>query len=1634
MNSVFVSGRRSFDEDDFVRLSITWLDSGKSTLSTVNGDSILGNSDWRTTRLMATAPSGAAYARLLLVAGFGTVPASVDAKASFDDAVFSPVEFNGGFEAESSSAPLFWASSVSGSGVADYITTGIADWDVCSGTHAVSVSNPGSNGDRWFVPSADVPSVSEGEVYNLRAGIKTEQFDADDFVRLSVVWLDSSKKAISTDTGEMIFGNGDWRVIQLSATAPVGALYARPLLVTGYGTLTDSTNATVTFDQIEFEPLTENGAFEVENGGMPLFWTASVSGAGIAQYITNGTAGADVFDGTHAVSISQPGSNGDRWFVPSSDVPAVTEGETYELSTCVKTEQFDEDDLVRLAIVWLDNSKSTISTVSGESVLGNSDWHTIRFTATAPAGAAYARPLLVSGYGTQAASSNMMATFDHTEFTRMLSNGGFETEDGNAPLNWVAVVSGSASADYITNGMHAVSITQPGAADQWTVLNRAVPSVTSGESYELQAQVQTEDFDEDDFVRLSVVWLDADRVALGESKGSSLFGPSEWHTIRFVATAPAGAAYARPVLTAGCGSVAAASMARALFDDVDFGRTATSASTAIELERIDFSTWQVSSLGQILQQDDEFIELSIDSPDFLAVKLTPSTQVTLPNDIHRLGGWVVRAEGDFDIAYLIRDANGLNHLVKTFSSAPYYSDVDWAEMLRWSRWHQIYSLDMSQPTDAELTAQVIPEYQNYVDSLCWEKPLTLVEIQISPVTAPRLNDAQSAADLAAISNGQARLVMASPWILDEDELSVTNSWYQHGRRRLGWNSENLVFPDDLSEREGQSSFRLEIQQGYQGPVIWRKELTKDVDLDDFNGLMDQSIRLPDLPKGNYFIHSWAWDGDQELQEERDLRLYGLRGPDDTIYPELEPQFALTTGCLNEVLPAGSTQAALTISRSPSAFAVSPSAQLQLEVTDWKQNVVLDQTVTFESGMTLAVPVGPRDYHAVATLWDGGTTRDRTRLHFAVKSADSSGFSSPAQSIPSVRIDAEYYRPWYSTRPHEGMDVTDETLAYYDSWISDEVAARSFTHVNNAFPWSEIEVLPGAFRWEEGDRRNQVAAAAGADLSVLCTPLGPTIPTVPDWWNVDLQLNQHGRPLGVGIADISARTPPCDYWFSYRDGMLNWVSEAVQHFRNNPAVSEYRFLLEPFGDAPAAAKEHRYCDYSDAFRQAFADWLSSQGKTPMDLPQPLAVPGYTMDTFGPDLSDAWVSMMDFKTHTLVQRITDIAQTVRALDTERPLSFYRGPRNAAVEAAIPVLQQVGGCFHDEGAPNFFANALASLCVQNGVRFTYENHNFKPNSREIIDADIFYGSIYNQGWNFNYRWHERFDNKPYIGDALDFLSASTPILEDYVAAQADEPSVLVFGSRIDAFVNDGRFSNYNRITGIELFTSLFSYYQIPVHFADEYTDWVDLTDFDVVFVCGEAMRQSAIDRIETFAQNGGKVVLVDGAGTYSVEQPTERDLLSDALTGLSNVRTMQRPTSAPPAPGASPGAPASPDPQDIADILTWSGFERSVWTEISGVLDQRFECLYRQIDTQSFYVGVFRRFVDYYTSIEWIDQNLALWGEAETTVVVPNLSAGSYTVEKIHRDSKSVAHTLQNGVLQFDTDLAVTGELQIFKVTKL
>jgi hypothetical protein len=160
-----------------------------------------------------------------------------------------------------------------------------------------------------------------------------------------------------------------------------------------------------------------NGGFETADGLNPLGWAENAASG--ATYITGGTAGDDVHQGTAAVRLTHEAVN-KQWFTTDDGAAPVVAGEEYSLFAWVKGVAVDDpdsdedDDLIparaEFLIIWEDADGDSIGgpELSGAFTVHNSlavdDWTeygdlTTRLTATAPTGAVFAKVLLRNKQG-----------------------------------------------------------------------------------------------------------------------------------------------------------------------------------------------------------------------------------------------------------------------------------------------------------------------------------------------------------------------------------------------------------------------------------------------------------------------------------------------------------------------------------------------------------------------------------------------------------------------------------------------------------------------------------------------------------------------------------------------------------------------------------------------------------------------------------------------------------------------------------------------------------------------------------------------------------------------------------------------------------------------------------------------------------------------------------------------------------------------------------------------------------------------------------------------------------------------------------------------------------------------------------
>jgi len=1041
-----------------------------------------------------------------------------------------------------------------------------------------------------------------------------------------------------------------------------------------------------------------------------------------------------------------------------------------------------------------------------------------------------------------------------------------------------------------------------------------------------------------------------------------------------------------------------------------------------------FEGGAVDGPGRVVAGAEDYVHVAYESPKFQPVTVRLPQPLPLPPDIHRVRFWYARMAGDFDLFVLLRDASGEERRVATHTSRPTFPGIRRFKMREWSVWNQAESVALGLP--ARLEERVQPEYMELAQKSVWLRPLALVGIQIVPAKDRRDNEAFPEQD--TIRAGRGELFLADMSLREKDGLQAQFNWFLEGRWRWGLDAPPRLFLDDLTLASGAVRYALELQRDYQGPTVWRKEGQASLDRAKPMQTFADRIELPELPQGHYFLTSKTWKPDGSLGDVREMRLCVATGKPRDLAP-VESPLQWETGQPNHVFPCEATEATLTLKVKPEAWPA--DAACQVRVVDWLSRPVC--SATLEKAAALRIPCAGlkegTDYHAIAEWRVGDKLLNRTALHFGVASKPPAQGRKPPAGLPTrdelfmsrrATPIAEHWGSLLSSR-FDREPLTEDKTKDFERWLA-ETDKLGFKLISFNFGWGEAEPLPGVFRWAEIERRLELARQRGMRAFLVPTEWGHPL-EFPRWLEYAPVLDQRGS-MGVGAKNPELQPSILDP--SRQQERERWLRAVAERFLANPTVVGYR--TKPFVYPAENQPEFTRTDYAPPMQAGFGKWLRSQGREPFRLPKLFVLYPYSPARTGPDFSDEWQQFMAFRTHNYVEAVRQIMASVRSVDPVRQIHIYRSSMPNACEAAIPLLKD-GGEFHDEGGPFYFQRAVESLCLQAGIPYTNEGHQFTPPSKAMADAGFFYGSCYDRGWCWLYRWDvHRPEDKRFaaLPQVLRFISESMPAVQEWVAAQGDAPQVLVFGSRADRLLGGSRQGFYSDIAGLDVFTALFCYHQLPAHFATEHTDWVDLSAFKLVLAAGDAMARHGIDRLVDHAGKGGKVALVGDAGRFCAEQPAARDLLRKALEGKPNVTAIAAASKEPPAPGAAFRSDKAFDDADLDRVLTWAGVSRTVTAA-----SPAFECVRKQSsDGHRFYVAVYRRWPGVYDNI-WYDAEVERrWGREATEVIISGLRGGRWCVEQFHRATKAVGEfEAKEGVVRFKTDAATVGELQLFRLTR-
>lgn len=1043
----------------------------------------------------------------------------------------------------------------------------------------------------------------------------------------------------------------------------------------------------------------------------------------------------------------------------------------------------------------------------------------------------------------------------------------------------------------------------------------------------------------------------------------------------------------------------------------------------------DFSQWAVDG-GEKAAAGDGALRVAYGSSGHGAVVVRPPGPIALPGGTARVRWWYARLAGDFDLVLLLRDGGGRERAVPTFTSRPVFPTVRRSRMREYSMWDQAESLNVA--TADAVEARVEPEFRESVRKLEWKEPLSVVGIRIEPAKTPRDNEAHG--DAANIRAGKGELVLAEPGWGTKDGFDAALNWHLIEQFRWGWDSMPCLFPDELSMAKGDVRFEVSVRRGYQGPVVWRTGRALALDRADPMGLWGQRIELPVLPPGRYFIHAKAWRGAGVFEREKVMQLFvaGRRkGEGAGVAGGVS---GWETGRKDHVFPREARAARLTLRLVPEDLGRVPrGATCEIAVRDWRGALVHEASVPPAADVVVeCAGLSPgTDYRAVAELRRGKVVFDRFALHFGVASPPTTQ-AAPPKDIPTRDELLSSGKPlpiaehWGTLMGEDDREpVTEDRLREFDRWL-EEAASFGFRVISFMMAWGEVEPLPGVFRWDEIERRLQLAEGKGMKVLLTPTDWGNRC-EYPAWKDFDLMMNQFGY---IDQIDKERELKVAAHDPVRREEFAHWYRSVAARFVADPAVIGYRSKRIIFNERNKP--EYSRGDYSLPAREALAAWQKREGRAASPMAPLYTIMGHAPVRSGPDLSPGWRDFLDFRTATYLDETRQLLAGIRAADPVRQIHVYRSPVVNALEPAIPLLRD-GGSFHDEGGPFYFQRAIESLCIQAGVPYTGEGHQFTPPSVCLADSAFFYPSLFDRGWCYLYRWNiHRADDPRFkaLPEVLGFIRDSMPALGEWVAAEGFEPETLVFGSRADRLIRDGRQGFYAYIAGLDVFTALFSFHGVRAHFADEYAAWVDVAKFPLVLVCGEVMTRAAIERIVAHVKAGGKVVLVGDAGKYCVEERGARNALAGALANLPNVRRIAPPSHEPPPPGGTSYADAAFDGAELDAILEWAGVKRRVSASGAG-----FECAIKRGSGNTRYVAVFRRWPGSYDNV-WYDEDVrAKWGAEGTEITVEGLADGAWRVEKFHRSRKDMGRVeAKGGTLRFAVEPALAGEMQLFRLTAL
>jgi hypothetical protein len=1076
--------------------------------------------------------------------------------------------------------------------------------------------------------------------------------------------------------------------------------------------------------------------------------------------------------------------------------------------------------------------------------------------------------------------------------------------------------------------------------------------------------------------------------------------------------------------------------------------------TPLAHARMDFSNWTITGPNATIAINDGFALITYQSPDHAPIMLTPAKPITLNEDARHITFNWARLWGDCDMTVLVEDAAGKSHELKceTSQADPEVVLSNFRLAQQFSMWHTVETVPFGKPDVNEINKRFNAQDAAQILSLVWPRPLKITGIKLTPALAKpgkRWGGLYTPDERTAMNErGEAKLVLTN---LDFDTIdSKDASFYSviSDRQRLGRNQPATLFIDDMivarpkGDWDQPLRYQVQLFDGYAGKLLWATDKTLPVNLRDAADLFAKRVDLPKVPTGRYFIKTMVWDANQSIRDERTLQWW-VGVSDVQSFSAIEPSSLglwWEDGQAAKTVDTASTTLTLHTTESYRK-SVPDSARIRITINDFNKQELFTKVYKPEDEIKVTIDTQPgTDYFAIAQTRRGPQILDQRIIHIGrtgeiplqiegkiekqVRPTRDEFLKHTVQLQPEYRVPTTFYNgdyPWYN------LDDIDA----YKKWLIQAKQFESPTICVKA-GWSDVEVLPGVYRWENLDKQVLAVKDTGMKIMFAYTPYASS-PCVPIWLQVQAQQDQRGDYKDRFSYRYSSKSP------NYAVNREKFWQAVAKRYGHLPWVIGYRVYTPAI---TSNVDPHvRRMGYAPGMQQAYATWLKERNLPIEPIAPVMAVDAVPLSNIPPDFSQSWQNTALFFSDCIIESDLSLIRAIRKVDPTSLIQLDRKNEPWAIERIIPELAKLDVALKNEAAPVFRDAMLQSMCAQGGVPYLQELHRHVPTSRSISDATSYFSSHLTESNFWLLRWStESFENpgnhpvhanfaKPHgYQYAIESLGAWQAYMQgDYV-----QPEVLVFGSRLSNQIAGERRGYYHAIDGLLTYQAMIEQHQVPTHFANEHCNWVDVNKFKLILLCGLVHDKSTIEKLVSFAKQGGVLALVADAGSL-LPDGSQSDLHKQ-LANMPNVINIAAPQRMQLKRAELDWAwPFEHDHKQIEQLLKQAKVIRPAI--VNSDSDPAFQVQIRKTaDGKKIYAAVMCNWHGWYRdNIEFEEAIKAKWGLGTGTLQLNIVPAGQWQVRQLLRDTRDLGQiNVTQGPVNIDLKPALGGEVQIYELS--